>query len=174
MVTNVVLVDENDNQVGIEEKMRAHQDGGRLHRAFSVFVFNGKGETMLQKRAETKHSAKNIWSNTCCSHPNPNEATITAARRRLKEEMGFDCDLKEVFHFTYKADVGEGLTEHEYDHVFFGFYDKDPKPDPKEVGDWKWMSIRDLKNEISKDPKRFSPWVVMSIDRVMEAYEEMQ
>ncbi|MDE1823255.1 MAG: isopentenyl-diphosphate Delta-isomerase [Candidatus Micrarchaeota archaeon] len=174
METQVILVDDNDNQIGIEEKIRAHQDGGKLHRAFSVFVFNDKGETMMQKRAPTKHSARNIWSNTCCSHPYPNEATITAARRRLKEEMGFDCDLKEAFHFTYKADVGQGLTEHEYDHVFFGFYGKDPKPDPREVSDWKWVGLRDLKKEIAKDPKKFSPWVVMSINRVIEAYEEMQ
>jgi len=122
----VVLVDENDNEIGVEEKINAHRKG-LLHRAFSIFVFNSKNELLLQKRAADKYHSGGLWSNTCCSHPRPGENLKDAAHRRLQEEMGFDCSLREVFSFLYKKSFDNGLTEHELDHVFFGKFDGIPK-----------------------------------------------
>jgi isopentenyl-diphosphate delta-isomerase len=114
----VILVDEQDNPIGTAEKMEAHQNGGKLHRAFSVLVFNDKGETMLQRRAASKYHCPTLRTNTCCSHPRPDEITLAAATRRLQEEMGFVCPLEEKFTFLYRAEFSNGLTEHEFDHVF--------------------------------------------------------
>ncbi len=158
MEQRVILVDENDAPVGTEEKLKAHQNGGQFHRALSVFVFNDKGETMLQKRAAIKYHTAGKWSNTCCSHQKPpDEPTLEAAHRRLREEMGFDCPMKEAFNFSYHADVGSGLTENEYDHIVFGFYNSAPKPDPKEVADWKWVSLDVLKSETRRHPEEYTP-----------------
>ncbi|MCL4389577.1 isopentenyl-diphosphate Delta-isomerase [Candidatus Marsarchaeota archaeon] len=168
----VILVDQHDNQIGTSEKIRAHSNGGTLHRAFSVLVLNNKGETMLQRRALTKYHAAGQWSNTVCSHPRPDEKTIDAAHRRLKEEMGFDCELKEVFSFVYKTDAGNNLTEHEYDHVLFGFYDGLPKLNKDEVEEWKWMSLEELKADIAKDPNRYTPWLRLMIDKVIAARKD--
>ena len=167
----VVLVDEEDNELGTEEKLKAHQDGGRLHRAISIFVFNRKGELMLQRRSKAKYHAKGLWANTCCSHPMPKESQILAAHRRLKEEMGFDCDMEEVFNFTYHADVGSGLTENEYDHIIFGSYDGDPILNPKEVSEWKWVSLKRLREDIKKDPSKYVPWLVLMIDEVAKNFD---
>ncbi len=164
----VVLVDENDREIGQEDKLAAHQNGAKLHRALSVLVFNGKGETMLQRRALTKYHTQGRWSNTCCSHPFPNESLIDAAHRRLKEEMGFDCELSEAFSFIYKAEVGNGLTEHELDHVFFGTYDGKPTLNPEEAMDYKWMSLGQLNEEFAKSPDNYTPWFPLMIDRVIE------
>src|SRR3989344_7340032 len=117
----IILVDENDNQIGIEEKIKAHLDG-KLHRAFSIFVFNNKGELLIQQRALDKYHSAGLWTNTCCSHPKPEEQIIEAGHRRLKEEMEFDCELNEAFSFKYKAVFDNGLTENEYDHVLIGYY----------------------------------------------------
>ncbi len=165
----VILVDKRtDRRIGTEEKLKAHdKDTGRWHRAISIFVFNKKGETMLQQRDAGKYHSGRQWSNTCCSHPMPGERAITSAHRRLKEEMGFDCRMREVFDFPYEADVGHGLREREYDHIIFGNYDKDPKPNPKEVQDWKWMDMARLQKEIKKNPKNFTPWLRLMIDRVV-------
>ncbi len=165
--TRVILVDDNDKQIGTEDKLKAHMDGGKLHRAISIFVFNTKGETMLQRRALSKYHTPGLWSNTCCSHPFPGEKTIDAAHRRLKEEMGFDCNMKEEFSFVYKAPVGNGLTEWEYDHVIFGNYDSAPNPDPKEAMDWKWISLSELKRDISSNPEKYTPWLKIVIDKVI-------
>ncbi|MEM0087033.1 MAG: isopentenyl-diphosphate Delta-isomerase [Candidatus Micrarchaeaceae archaeon] len=167
----VVLVDENDKQIGTEEKIKAHMNGGKLHRAISIFVLNSKGETMLQRRALSKYHTPGMWSNTCCSHPFPNESVLDAAHRRLKEEMGFDCEMKEAFSFIYKTPVGNGLTEWEYDHVIFGSYDGKATPNPDEVMDWRWISLDDLKKEIQKDGEKFTPWLKIVLYKVIQYYK---
>ncbi len=168
MEPKVILVDEHDHQIGITGKLDAHQNGGKLHRSISIFVFNSKGQTMLQQRASTKYHASDQWSNTTCSHPGPGESVLDAAHRRLKEEMGFDCNLKEVFTFIYDTPVGSGLTEHEFDHVFFGTYDGMPKLNPEEVRDWKWVGLDDLKKDMAKNPNLYTPWSKIAIDLVIK------
>jgi isopentenyl-diphosphate delta-isomerase len=163
----VVLVDESDREIGTAGKLLAHQNGGRLHRAISIFVFNGRGETLLQQRAMTKYHTPGRWTNTCCSHPFPNESVIDAAHRRLREEMGFDCEMEEKFAFTYLADVGNGLTESEYDHVLFGTFEGDPKPNPNEAMAFRWVGLDELDDEIKRDPEEFTPWVRIIVDRVI-------
>lgn len=166
----VILVDNEDRQIGQDEKLHAHENGARLHRAFSIFVFNRKGETLLQQRAMTKYHSQGKWTNACCSHPMPGESVEEAAHRRLKEEMGFDCGLREVFSFTYRAEVGNGLTEHEYDHVLFGRYDGPVLPDREEAMDYKWVSLKRLQEDVRKGPDRFTPWLRASLDNVISAY----
>jgi len=153
----VILVDENDQPLGLMEKMEAHIKG-EMHRAFSVFIFNEKGEMMLQQRALTKYHSPGLWTNTCCSHPRMGEETSEAAHRRMIEEMGFDCNFEEVFTFTYKSDVGQGLIEHEFDHVFIGRSDKTPKINPEEVNDWKFMSIDKIIEDIKRFPESYTVW----------------
>ncbi|MGC8676082.1 MAG: isopentenyl-diphosphate Delta-isomerase [Candidatus Micrarchaeia archaeon] len=169
----VVLVDENDNQVGTADKLEAHMHGGKLHRAFSIFVFNSKGETLLQKRAMGKYHSAGKWSNTCCSHPLVGESVIEAAHRRLKEEMGFDCDLAEQFHFIYKTDVGNGLTEWEYDHVLFGRYDGEPILNSEEASDYKYVSLEELRSSIASAPDQYTPWLRICINQVIDAYQKL-
>ncbi len=161
----VILVDENDNPMGIKEKMAAHLEGD-LHRAFSIFVFNSKGELMLQQRSLSKYHSPGLWTNTCCSHPRQNETTIDAAHRRLQEEMGFDCELKEEFAFRYKANVGEGLMEHEFDHVFIGTFDGSPELNPEEANSWKFMLMDDIMNDIEDDPDNYTIWFRIAFDEV--------
>ena len=168
----VVLVDENDKETGLEDKLKAHQNGARLHRAISIFVFNSKGETLLQQRAMTKYHSTGQWSSTCCSHPYPGEGIEAAAHRRLQEEMGFDCPMHEAFAFTYRAEVGNGLTEHEYDHVLFGRYDGDPRLNSEEAMGYRWISLVDLKAEIQEAPGGFTPWLKIALDRVIAAHGE--
>ncbi len=168
----VILVDHNDKQVGLEEKLKAHQNGGKLHRAFSIFIFNKKGETMLQQRAAAKYHGGGLWSNTVCSHPRAGETPLQAAHRRLKEEMGFDCEMREVFAFEYEAKMDKGLTEHEYDHVIFGTYEMNPEPNPDEVQAWKWISLEALKNDLEKKPGAYTPWVRISINDIIRHYKE--
>jgi len=170
----VILVDGNDKQIGVEEKLAAHQSGAKLHRAISVFVFNSRGETMLQRRAMDKYHTQGKWSNTCCSHPFPGETAAEAAHRRLKEEMGIDCDLHEEYSFIYKADVGNGLTEHEYDHVFFGYYDGRPRLNKAEAMDYRWVTLEKLKQEIKQQPDSFTPWLIISLDKVASVYNKKQ
>jgi isopentenyl-diphosphate delta-isomerase len=171
MEEKVVLVDENDNEVGTERKTRAHQQG-RLHRAFSIFVFNSKGELLIQKRAKTKYHSGGLWANTCCSHPRPGEPIEKAAHRRLKEEMGFECELKKAFSFTYRAEFENGLIEHEYDHVFIGKFDGEPQPDPEEVEDWKWVDTEELKKDIKENPDSYTYWFKTSIDSLIAYLKE--
>jgi len=168
MSDKVILVNDKDEQVGTANKLEAHQQGGTLHRAFSVFIFNRKGEMLLQQRAEGKYHSGGLWTNTCCSHPRPGEPTKEAAERRLEEEMGFTCDLKEVFSFTYRAEF-EDLTEHEYDHVFFGICEPgEIEPDPEEAGDWKWVSRQELEKDVKDNPKNYTPWFKQALDRVLK------
>ena len=163
----IILVDKNDNEIGFEEKLTAHQNGGKLHRAFSIFVFNKKEELLLQKRAKEKYHSALLWTNTCCSHPRTGEVLLAAAHRRLKEEMGFDCDLSEKFSFIYKINFENGLSENEFDHVFFGKFDGEPKSNPEEVADWKWVSIKELKQDIKENPGEYTYWLKICLDKVL-------
>jgi isopentenyl-diphosphate delta-isomerase len=153
----VILVNEKDDQLGLMGKMEAHQKAV-LHRAFSVFVFNKKGELLLQQRALDKYHSPGLWTNTCCSHQRDGESNIDAGKRRLEEEMGFSCDLEELFWFVYKASFDNGLTEHELDHVMIGYYDQDPKINKEEVAAHKWMLLEDVKKDIEMHPELYTEW----------------
>ena len=153
----VILVDENDNQLGLMEKMEAHEKA-LLHRAFSVFVFNDKGELLLQRRALSKYHSPGLWTNTCCSHQREGETNLGAGKRRLEEEMGFSCDLEEVFHFIYKAPFDNGLTEHELDHVMIGHYNDDPRVNPEEVDAFRWMKLEEVKKDMDEHPELYTAW----------------
>lgn len=157
MQEKVILVDEYDRETGEMEKMEAHMKG-KLHRAFSVFIFNGKGEMMLQRRALSKYHSPGLWTNTCCSHPRKGEEVSNAAHRRLVEEMGFDTKINKVFDFRYKSEVGQGLIEHEFDHVFLGYYDSRPEINPAEVEEWKYMTMEDIEKDISEQPEIYTVW----------------
>jgi len=163
-VEKVILVNKKNEVIGAEEKMKAHLTG-KLHRAFSVLLFNKKGETLIQKRAKSKYHSPGLWTNTCCSHPRPREDVGLAAKRRLKEEMGISCELEELFSFIYKTKLGD-LIEHEFDHVFLGRFDGKPRPDKKEVEKWKWIKPTDLKADIKKSPKKYSPWFKIIINKI--------
>lgn len=163
---NVILVDEQDREIGTEEKMKVHQEAS-LHRAFSVFIFNSRGQLLLQRRAAGKYHCGGLWTNTCCSHPRPGESVEEAAHRRLKEEMGFDAPLQKAFHFIYKAPFSNGLTEHELDHVFLGKWDGEPTPNPEEVGDCKWISPEELQKDIQENPEKYTEWLKISLEKVL-------
>ncbi|MGC8694456.1 MAG: isopentenyl-diphosphate Delta-isomerase [Candidatus Micrarchaeia archaeon] len=171
-MVDVILVDENDNPIGTAEKLEAHKNGGKLHRALSIFIFNDKDNLYIQRRALTKYHSAGKWANTCCSHPMPNENILDAAHRRLKEEMGFDCNMEEVFNFPYKAYVGNGLTEYEFDHIIFGRFNGVPKPAPEEVMDWRLVSLDDVKKEIDANKDNFAAWFVLMIDDVSKHFKE--
>jgi isopentenyl-diphosphate delta-isomerase len=162
----VILVTDNDMPLGTMEKMEAHERG-KLHRAFSVFIFNNNGEMMLQKRAGSKYHSPGLWTNTVCSHPHPGESTKDAAHRRLMEEMGFDCDIEEVFSFKYKANVGNGLIEHEYDHVFTGVTDKKPVPNPEEVSEWKYITVKDVLQDTKRNPGNYTEWFKIALKQLV-------
>lgn len=163
----VILIDSNDREVGTAEKLEAHRLG-LLHRAISVFVFNRKGELLLQRRHPDKYHSGGQWSNTCCSHPRPGEDTAAAASRRLHEEMGVACDLEYAFGFTYRVQFEPDLFEHEHDHVFTGRYDGPVNPNPAEVSDIRWVSEADLRREIETDPERFTYWFRLIYDRILQ------
>lgn len=153
----VVLVDEKNNQIGLMPKMEAHEKA-LLHRAFSVFIFNKKGELMLQQRAASKYHSPLLWTNTCCSHQRDGESNLAAGKRRLQEEMGFTTPLKEVFSFVYKAPFDNGLTEHEFDHVLIGYFDDEPNINKEEAEAYKWMLLEDVKNDIEAHPSNYTEW----------------
>lgn len=163
---NIILVNENDEPIGVSEKLEAHQLG-KLHRAFSIFIFNSKGELLLQKRASSKYHSGGLWSNTCCSHPRVNEDTLSAAHRRLQEEMGLDCDLKEVHKFVYKIKFDNGLTEYEYDHVLIGKSDEAPKLNLEEAEDWKWVKLSQLCEDVKNNPENFTSWLKICLNDVL-------
>lgn len=154
---HVILVNEQDEQIGLMPKLEAHQKAV-LHRAFSVFVFNDNNELMLQQRALDKYHSPGLWTNTCCSHQRDGESNIAAARRRLKEEMGFETTLKEVGSFIYKAPFDNGLTEHEYDHIIVGHFNHEPLINREEVASWKWMTLEDIKVDIALHPENYTEW----------------
>lgn len=168
MEEKVVLVDKNDKEIGIEEKIKTHREG-KLHRSFSIFVLNSKGELLLQKRAKAKYHSGELWANTCCSHPRPGEPIEAAMHRRLKEEMGFDCELKKIFDFIYKIKFDDTLYENEFNNVFVGEVDGElaMSPNPREVDDWKWIGLEELEKDIEKNPDDYAYWLRISIDRVI-------
>jgi len=165
--TDVVLVNEHDDEIGFMPKLEAHQKGA-LHRAFSVFIFNSKGELLLQQRALGKYHSEGLWSNTCCSHPLPNEATASAAVRRLQEEMGLQSTLNFVFSFLYKAELDNGLTEHELDHVFWAVSDHEPIINTSEVSNFKYVDPGFLRTDMQQHPNRYTEWLKICFDEVME------
>jgi len=163
----VILVDENDNELGSMEKIEAHQKS-MLHRAISVFIVSHSGEWLLQRRALHKYHSPGLWTNACCSHPYPGETSMVAAHRRLKEEMGLQSELKEIFHFTYLEKLDNNMTEHELDHVFLGFTDEKPTINSEEVEDWKYISYSDISDEINNNPENYTIWFRKIMDRVNE------
>lgn len=167
MIENVILVDVNDNELGVMEKMKAHEEG-LLHRAFSVFVFNSNGEVLLQQRNKNKYHSGGLWSNTCCSHPKPGESIKDAAHRRLKEEMGMEADLSHAFSFVYKSNLDNDLTEHELDHVFLGETNSIPKMNEEEVEDYRYVSVEYLKDDIKKNPNHYTEWLKICFDNLLK------
>jgi isopentenyl-diphosphate Delta-isomerase len=161
----VILVDENDIETGIMEKMEAHRKAV-LHRAISVFIFNSRGEWLLQQRAFDKYHSGGLWTNACCSHPSPGETTLAAANRRLAEEMGLEAALEHLFRFQYHATLENGITEHEVDHVFIGITDREPDINRGEANDWRYVSTHQLFEEINADPQKFTVWFKIIFEQV--------
>lgn len=168
MVEYVVLVDENDNEIGRAEKLDAHLKG-QLHRALSVFLFNTEGQMLIQQRAFSKYHSGGLWSNACCSHPRPDELPLEAAKRRLWEEMGISCEMEKAFDFIYKVSLDNQLTEYEFDHVFIGQSDGDAHPNAEEAHDWKWIDIDALVRDIDDHPENYTYWFKMVLDKVIAA-----
>lgn len=167
----VILVNENDEQIGLMPKLEAHEKAV-LHRAFSIFILNSKNEVMLQQRASQKYHSPLLWTNTCCSHQREGETNIEAGNRRLREEMGFSTELKELFHFIYKAPFDNGLTEHELDHVMIGYFNEDPAINPEEVESWKWMDIDAIKEDMQQNPDIYTVWFKIIFDEFYHFLED--
>ena len=163
----LILVDEQDRPIGVAGKLEPHELG-QLHRAFSILVFNAEGELLLQRRADSKYHFASRWSNTCCGHPRPGETTPMAAGRRLKEEFGIRVPLNERAEFVYRAvDQASGLIEHEYLHVFYGVHTEAPRPDPTEIGAWRWMALPAIKRALRRHPEWFTPWFKLLVERML-------
>ena len=167
----VILVDEHDREIGLMEKIEAHEKA-LLHRAFSVFIFNENGEMLLQQRAFTKYHSGGLWTNACCSHPRQNEEVMQAAQRRLQEEMGFTTELKKAFSFTYKAAFDNGLTEHEFDHVFIGTYNGVINFNKDEVHQYKYASIAQIENMLALNPPDYTVWFKIAFEKVKKWMEK--
>ncbi len=163
-ITKVILVNEADEAIGEMEKLEAHQKG-LLHRAFSVFIFNDKGEMLLQCRSKNKYHSAGLWTNTCCSHPMPEEDTMAAAKRRLKEEMGMEAELKYKNFLIYKIEFQNGLVEHEYDHIFIGKTNLQPKINSEEVENYEWLVLKEIKEKIKLNPEQYTFWFKMAIEK---------
>jgi isopentenyl-diphosphate delta-isomerase len=162
----VILVDERDSAIGTMEKMEAHEKG-LLHRAFSVFLFNDRGEMLLQRRALEKYHSPGLWTNTCCSHPMQNESVEIAANRRLMEEMGMECTLSKAFDFIYRAELENNMIEHEFDHVFIGLTNQIPRINTAEVCEWKWTPLYDVYIDVQINPSRYTEWFKIALPEVM-------
>jgi isopentenyl-diphosphate delta-isomerase len=170
MADDIILVDEKDNPVGTGEKMDVHCKG-ILHRAFSILIYNSKLQILLQKRAGSKYHCPGLWTNTCCSHPKPGEKLVMAAERRLKEEMGIEVPIRRTgLKFIYKVKVGE-LTEHEYDHILCGNFDGNPILNPEEADDWKWISPKDLRDDMMANPEKYTPWFALILRTIGKGAE---
>ena len=165
MKQEVILVDNKDRQTGTMEKMEAHRTG-KLHRAFSIFIFDENGKMLLQQRAMNKYHSGGLWTNACCSHPSPGESIEVAALRRLKEEMGFETALSPMFHFTYEARFDNGLTENEYDHVLYGKYAGEIFPNNDEVMNYEYKAIEEIKSELKKHPEKYTAWFLIAFPRL--------
>lgn len=161
----VILVDCHDNQVGEKNKLQAHIDGD-LHRAFSIFIFNSNQEILLQKRSANKYHSPGLWTNTCCSHPQPGKAMAECLKERLKVEMGMECELENWFTFQYKAEFENGLIEHEFDHVFKGYSDELPNLNPEEASDYQYITVQKLKEELLLEPEKYTAWLKLIIDKL--------
>ncbi len=171
MTEEIILVDENDKQIGTGEKMDVHRKG-QLHRCFSIFIFNDKGQVMMQKRASGKYHCGSMWTNTCCSHQRVGEETLAAAHRRLEEEMGFDTEMKEIFTFIYRAEFDNGLTEHEFDHLLVGKYEGTVTPNPEEADGYEWIDAMDLKKDMEENPERYTVWSKIAYNKLLEKYPD--
>ncbi|UJH92416.1 isopentenyl-diphosphate Delta-isomerase [Antarcticibacterium sp. 1MA-6-2] len=167
----VILVNEKDEQVGLMPKMEAHEKG-LLHRAFSVFIFNNRNELMLQQRAYSKYHSPGLWTNTCCSHQREGESNIEAGKRRLEEEMGFSTDLQDTTSFIYKAPFDNGLTEHEFDHILVGKFNEEPKLNPEEAADYKWLSLEEVKKDMKENPQIYTEWFKIIFDKYYQTIEQ--
>ncbi len=165
----VVLVDEQDEEIGVMGKLQAHVEG-RLHRAVSVFLFNEHQQMLLQQRAPSKYHSGGLWSNTCCSHPYPGEKVLDAAQRRLREEMGISCELRKVLDFIYKVSLDQGLTEHEFDHVFVGQFNGEPQLNLEEASNWKWIGIEELERSIEESPESYTTWFKIIFKQVISTF----
>lgn len=163
----ILLVDQDDKEIGYGEKAEVHKKG-IFHRAFSIFIFNSRGELLLQKREKNKYHSPGLWTNTCCSHQRMGEELNEATHRRLKEEMGFDSDLEEIFKFSYNIAFNEDLHENEYDHVFIGRYNGKVDINPKEVEEFKWVELGALKKDVKEFPNKYTYWFKLSIDKVIK------
>lgn len=164
----ILLVDENDKEAGYGEKHEVHKKG-IFHRAFSIFIFNSQKQLLLQKRESNKYHSPGLWTNSCCSHQRQNELLSEAIHRRLKEEMGFDCELKEVFTFSYRVEFNPELIENEFDHVFVGYYDGEVTPEPYEVEDYKWMTLEEIKKDMEKNPDMYTYWFKICFPKIGES-----
>ncbi len=166
----LILVNERDEIVGYSSKLEAHQNGGHLHRAFSVFIFNEQGQMLLQRRAQDKYHFALLWSNACCSHPLRGQDLHEAASQRLEFEFGFQAPLEHVCSFVYCAsDEASGLSEHEFDHVFCGHWNGTPLPNPEEIAGWKWMDVSELRADLKRSPEAYTPWFKIVLDEVLSA-----
>lgn len=165
----LILVDVHDNPIGFETKLKAHENGGKLHRAFSIFVFDGVGRMLLQRRAKKKYHFGGLWTNACCGHPRKGENLQEAAHARLRQEFGFSTEAEEVFSFVYRAsDAKSGLTEYEFDHVFCGEFDGEPRANPDEIDDWQWMGLADLLADLETNAHAYTPWFRIAVHQVIE------
>ena len=164
MKQQVILVDEENNQIGVEEKIKAHEEG-KLHRAFSIFIFNSDNKLLIQQRQKSKYHSSELWSNSVCSHPQPGETFDDGAHRRLKEEIGFDCELKKLFCFIYNTGFKNKLIENEYDCVFMGKYNGDVKINQEEIMNYKWVSLDWLKDDINSNPEKYSVWLKIILEK---------
>lgn len=165
------MVNEQDEQLGEMEKLKAHETAA-LHRAFSVFIFSHSGEMLLQQRAASKYHSAGLWTNACCSHPRPGEETIAAASRRLNEELGFETELHKIFDFTYKANFSNGLTEHEFDHVYVGRYNGTIKPDVKEVSNYTYKSVPEIESNLQLHPQKYTAWFHIAFPKIKEWWKK--
>jgi isopentenyl-diphosphate delta-isomerase len=170
MIQKVILVNENDEVLGTMEKLEAHLKGA-LHRAFSIFIFNDQKELLIHQRAFDKYHSPGLWTNTCCSHPYPNETSLDAANRRLQEEMGMQCELIEQFSFIYKERINETIEEYELDHVFLGNSNSNPKINTEEVAAYKWISLPDLKEQMLANPNDFTIWFKIIITSYIDKFQ---
>jgi len=166
MANKIILVDKKDREIGSEFKLKAHKEG-KLHRAFSIFVFNSEGEMLLQKRSPKKYHSGGLWTNTCCSHPKVGETVLESAHRRLKEEMGFDCKLSEAFSFIYKAKLDKNLTEYEFDHVLVGKFNGNPVINKNEVAEAKWIDLKFLAKDIKSYPQAYTFWFKKCYNKIL-------
>lgn len=171
MKKDIILVNSEDKQTGVGEKKEVHQSG-KLHRAFSIFVFNSSGKLLLQKRAKGKYHSGGLWTNTCCGHPMPGESIEKAAVRRLEEEMGFQCGVQEAFSFCYNARLDGHMIENEYDHVLGGVFDGDPVPDPKEVEGWKWEDACQIKKDVAANSHKYTHWFKIIAEKLDDIAEQ--